>query len=455
MAPFDSVPTEIVAVITSYCDFDALVQLSLTCKRINAIVEPCLWSDIELHELGFHESSAEIKVPPPFRLPSQRGYHYGGRQNWPQNTELKAERLFMMLQTLHTRDQNQLKKLASRVKNLCTVINPHWLPDGFVVNNVISPYHLLPYFTNLETLEFHGDWDGGRDGQEINMPDIEAPPLAKLRFAKLFAYIPRPVAAYILRSGATLERLELGMLDRPISSSDFDDPFCLPLPEENLGDEDDPDWGSLSGDSVIPRPLGGFLPNDPLSLPKLKHLYLCQTSDCGNINVREYTWSTRAERASLDSWRELLLASSQTLETLVLEQRLGAEQGEMDACTEMEYLQYYTDGDENKTLVAMLEGIVFEQGAFPELRQVFLNGIAASFGSEGDPSESAPGTRFMRRLKEHNIRCEARRGKWCSFDSSYGSTFWADWTGFWTLDDWDKEEDDDDGPRWDTVLASV
>ncbi|KAK7432254.1 hypothetical protein QQZ08_001199 [Neonectria magnoliae] len=445
MASVESLPNEISAAIAHQCSFDALAQLSLTCKRLNAIAQPCLWSDIELHEQGFHESSAELKAPAPFKLPSQRAYHNGGEREWPQDTRIKAEKLFKMFQALHRHDETKLEELASRVKNLCTVVDPTWRPDADEADNPIPVWYLLPYFTNLETLELHGDWHI----TEETGSDIEGPPLAKLRFAKLHAYLPRAVGTYVLRSGAILERLELGMLDRPISTNlAYNSHF---RPEENLGKDGDSDYGSLSGDAVIPRPQGDFFPSSPVSLPNLRHLYLCKASKSGQLHTAyDYTLSSRAERAALETWREILLTSSPTLETLVLDHRPGAEYIENDTYTEAEYLREEKSGSGDVALVAMIEGVLFEKDAFPKLRQVYLNGLVVSHTSDGGPLDLVPGGRLMRRLQQRKVKCEARLGRWCFFDHDHGATDWATWDG-----DSDDDDDDDGEVKWDTVLASV
>ncbi|KAK7409254.1 hypothetical protein QQX98_008564 [Neonectria punicea] len=366
----------------------------------------------------------------------------GGDREWPQDTRIKAEKLFKMFQALHRHDETKLRELASRVKNLCTVVDPTWRSDADVVDNLLPVWYLLPYFTNLETLELHGDWDI----TEETGSDIEGPPLAKLRFAKLHAYLPRAVGTYILRSGAVLERLELGMLDRPISTNLANNPDFRP--EENLGEDGDSDYGSLSGEAVIPRPQGDFFPSSPVSLPNLRHLYLCKASKSGQLHpAYEYTLSSRAERAALETWREILLTSSQTLETLVLDHRPGAERIENDAYTEAEYLQE-ASGSGDVALVTMIEGVLFEKDAFPKLRQVYLNGLVVSHTSNGEPLDLVPSGRLMRRLQQRKIKCEARLGRWCFFDSDYGSTYWATWEG-------DSDDNGDEEVKWDTVLASV
>lgn len=192
---------------------------------------------------------------------------------------------------------------------------------------------------NLEILELHAEWPGAQ--YEPTPFDGNLPILSRLRFAKLFGYIPQDFARYvILGSALTLERLELGLLDRPVSQYWRKNQGAnCPLPSERVdrgmsvdhrfsqsvgadgevedsGDfdrdnEDDgdhssnadsngnsdrnssADYGSLNGedsetlDYLAPRPLGVLIPNASSSasgsgrqlfvtFPKLKHLYLCK-----------------------------------------------------------------------------------------------------------------------------------------------------------------------------------
>lgn len=202
MISLDSLPCEILFQI--FCDSSPqeLCRLSYTCKRLEAVAGTCLWSEIELHERGYHESSSELSEPPPFR-PNKRFYHGSKRNGLQSDMEERARKLFTSLQTLQTHDKERLKELTGRVKDLCTVLEPSWHPGHDGLSNFISVLNLVPYFTNLESLEIHGRPEGFKS-DDTPRPDISASPLSKLRFAKLFGYVPKPVATYILRSDTML-----------------------------------------------------------------------------------------------------------------------------------------------------------------------------------------------------------------------------------------------------------
>ncbi|KAK7416197.1 hypothetical protein QQX98_005394 [Neonectria punicea] len=453
----EAFPNELLVHITRFINYHDLARLNRTCKRLNAIVEPRIWTSIELHNAGYHESSQELNDPSPFIPISRRAYHstIGGRSGHRQ--EEKAKRLFKILQEYHAINQPRLKELCLRVKNLCTGVKCVWGRTRSDGEKKILLWYLLPYFTNIETLELHGD-NVYHQSWEQPVEEIVAAPLRFLRFAKLFAYIPREVVQWVTKSGPTLERLELGLLDRPISTSLSRNPRFKALAEEKFDQDSDDgsdvasDYGSLHGEAVIPRSLGGFLPNNIApDLPMLKVMYLLSPADSPDEDgFVEYTWSSRSEKASFADWRRLLLASSKTLETLVLEQRPGANYVEGDGMSEEEYVRVNQDGSINRTLVRLIEKLLADKDSFPALKRVYLYGFAVGENSKRQPSDTTPGGRLMLDLKRRGVHCEARLGKWCYFDSNPGYVFWCNW------DSRDNEDEKDDGTdKWDTLLAQV
>ncbi|SPJ74148.1 uncharacterized protein FTOL_03878 [Fusarium torulosum] len=440
MASFDSLPCEILFQIFRDSSSQELCRLSYSCKRLEAVAGTCLWSEIELHEKGYHESSSELSEPPPFR-PNKRFYHGSERVGLQSDIEERARKLFTLLQALHTHNKERLKELVGRVKSLCTVIEPSWHPGRDGSSNFISVWNLLPYFTNLESLEIHGRPDALK-WNNTPRPEISAPPLSKLRFAKLIGYIPKHVATYILRSDTMLERLELGILDAPIPSD----------VGIRLEDDQNRDRWEVNARSVVPRPLGDFFPDIPPSFPKLRHIYLCQPCNPhGDYFDQSDAWSISAEQACLETWRRLLSASSQTLETLVLEQRPGAGMEENEGFSEEEFLNTGISGAGNKAIVEVLGDSLIHKTAFRSLNQVYLYGFVAKSRARGRSTPETPGEWLMHGLERRGVSCEARRGKWCLFDQDTGVAPWAKWDG----EGVSNIHDGYMGIRWYTLLAKV
>ncbi|EKJ77668.1 hypothetical protein FPSE_02166 [Fusarium pseudograminearum CS3096] len=438
MTTIDSLPVEILFQIFHYSSPQELWCLSLTCKRLGLIASTCLWSDIELHEKGYHESSAEIVHPPPYRT-TPRPYNTSGRHGWHSDIYKRAEKLFTLLHNLHTNDEARLAQLAGRVRSLCTVIDPIWQSELDQRANTI--WNILPYFTRLESLELHGIPSTVHNGNVgIRLSVVQ--PLANLKFAKLFAYIPRDVATYVLRSNASLERLELGMLD---------DPKPGDIGIESVDNLNFTRQQTYRG-GVIPRSLGGFFPEYSPSFQKLKYIHFCQPCNSrGDYFNQMNAWSAYADKAALGSWKNILVASCQTLETLILDQRPGAGVEDNEGLSEEEFLNTGSSGLGNKGIIESLGSMLTSESELPRLSQVYLYGFVVRSPLRRRPSEETPGDILLHGLKRRGANCEARRGKWCLFDQETGKTSWAKWDG----DGCTNLHDEYMGVKWYTVMAKV
>ena len=281
--------------------------------------------------------------------------------------------------------------------------------------------------------------------------------------------MPPSIPTWALRAADTLERLELLMLDRPISTNMNDRGRFLPLPDERIshqedGEEEDneddddnaSDWGSLSGEAVIPRPLGGYLTSygdNELKLPKLKHLYLCQPSESDyEPSFDQYSWSTRAEKACYSDWKKILIAAMPTLSTLVLEQRPAADYIENDGIGEDEWMEQRTIPEASKKLLKMVRKVMEADKSQGSLQRVYLYGIFVGILDDGMPDPAEPSGKFMEFLQGRSVECEARLGQWCFFDKSDGRAMWDSFHG----DEEDEDmEDGDETMKWDGVMARV
>ncbi|KAF4974012.1 hypothetical protein FZEAL_9032 [Fusarium zealandicum] len=433
MATTDSLPGELIDIIFSNVTAHDLAQLSRTCKRLNRLAEPHLWTDIEFHHPSVHRLS-DTTQPLPMVPASCRFYHWGTYSG-----QWKAERLFEALLIFLSEDTNRLRRLCARVESICTTVRSK--------NDI---WQLLPYFTNLQAIELHGDYRYFDETEHTSF-DVAAPTLSKLRYAKLIGHVPVAVAAWILESGIDLERLELGMLDRGIGSKSTMGDDILRLPHDIYSPADQPTYGRLQGWAVIPRPLSGFLPRRDngacsLKLPRLRHLHLCQPSQ-SNLSARmvSYFWSTSAEVAAHLDWEQILLASSQTLETLVVEQRIGIEYGDGAVDDAEGFLRSDQEGLGSKRLMDVLEKVLTEE-ALPALKRVHLKGIVVGSNARGKPIGDVPGGHFMRLLEKMNVECDARLGEGCWFDGEDGAT---------ASSEWEVSTEDGDDPVEEELLARI
>ncbi|KAJ4275168.1 hypothetical protein NW764_010676 [Fusarium oxysporum] len=424
ISTMDSLPDEIVSIIITNATAHELTQLSQTCKRLNRLAEPLLWTNVEFHHHTFHKA-CDLKQPSPTISASQRFYYWDTEYSG----QCKAEKFFEMLQGLLFEDIGRLKQLCSRVESICTV-----------VRSKIDFWQILPYFTKVRALELYGDSSYFDQNEHISFCP-SAPTLSKLRYVKLDGSIPTDVAKWILESCSTVERLELGLLDKPIESrATMEDDFTR-LPEDIYSPPEDPTYGRLWGWAVIPRPLSGFLPfhkdATSLGLPRLRHLYLCQPSQ-SNLSARmvSYFWSTSAEVSAHKDWENILQASCETLETLSVEQQSGIEHGDGAVDDAEGFFRSDQDGLGSERLMDMLERALTER-KFPALKRVYLKGIVVGSKERGEPIGDVPGGRFMRFLQTKGITCEARLGEgyWFHGDDGMGPS--AEWDA--RDDDWEEE----------------
>ncbi|RBR06891.1 hypothetical protein FVER53590_11205 [Fusarium verticillioides] len=468
----DTLPSETQLQIFSQIAAHDLSTIARTSKRLNQIATPLLWNDIELHEEGYHESRHELKVPAPARDPARRPYHL--KQKWGngQGARMKASQFFEILQIMYRENPDRLQQITPRVRHLCTVIDPSWRPvneeDDSVDGEAIQVWHLLPYFSSLETLELYGDYYDSQEVEEQVSEILGSPP--KLRFLKLSGYMPREVPAWLLKAGDTLERLELDMLGRPISTYLSNDPHFTPLPCEKIntddGDASESDYGSLADDMIIPRPLGNIFTDYgdyKLKLPKLKHLFLGQPAEsCHTNDFATYSWSKRAESACYDDWLRILEASMKTLETLVLEQRPSADLIEGDGYSEDMWMEERAWSHASEILLDMVETVISSETNQLPLKRVYLYGMVVGLEEEGSSFLDFPAGKFMQFLKDRGVECEARRGRWCFFDRQSGSVDWCSWDAAEEDkeeegEDMDEDKDQDAKPKtkWDALLAKV
>lgn len=416
----EKLPDELLYFLTSLLSTHDITRLIRVSKRFHQLATPRIWRIIELHSKNRH-LSRDINYPAPDTPNSERPYFYSGRSY---DHTISAD-FFKTLDTIRKEDEHRFKLLAARVRGLCCEVTTSW--------------DMFPYFINLETLDLSCDSYVSHDFPVLI--ESETLPLPNLRFVSLFGYIPREFARWALRAGPTLERIELGMLDRPISGTIAYERSNYPLPEDKVLNSDgdpessneDSDYGSLDAEGVCPRPLGSFMPDSESTrnavFPLLKHLYLSQPSLCDYTDsVREYGWSSRAEAACLADWKELLLASSSTLEVLVLEQRPCAEDIERDSYSAAEFVLSNKAGVGSEKLVEMILECPSTESSFPHLKKVYLWGIAV--GTQDGcsisriPRDTTPGSKLMWFLQERGVACEARIGRWTVFEEANGELCW-------------------------------
>ncbi|KAL6915676.1 hypothetical protein FSST1_007171 [Fusarium sambucinum] len=456
MNRLQALPDEIKLNIFSRLPDHNLAQLARASKQLNNIVTPLLWTDIEFHTQDYHNYQY-----------IRQGPNYRSQPCIPQGVCLGSRRakvFFTMLQTLHAEDPVRLVHVAERVKHLCADVLAQWEPPTAHDECRIRVWEFLPYFSNLESLGLRGDFNDTWD--QVDPVQAITGPTPQLRSVKLSGYIPRSVPVWVLKAGNTLERLELAMLERPICSAWNRPTGSIPLfyekyrrydhnenseaeyddddngnDEDSYGDDGDENddeesvWGSLNGDVIYPRPLGGYLTSyaeNELKPPKLKHLHLCQPveAEC-YIDWDDFGWSKRAEKACYRDWKKILKASVPTLSTLILDQRPATLEGYDTDRDEEDWVPENTVMFASDTLMKMIHKVLENSGQGP-LEKVYLRGIAIPKGyGEPDLTESRarwlvdePVVWFLDLLGSRGIVWKEETGWQCNFNQDSGHAFW-------------------------------
>ncbi|KAI1256399.1 hypothetical protein MGN70_001523 [Eutypa lata] len=340
----EALPQELLLAILSYlCPHD-LALLARVARGIGGIATSLLWTDIELHQPGYHEHS---KRKAPERLaPVQRPQHCFFPSSPPGASEGSAKRAVNLFRTLNAllyeRDNSgdhRLRPVASRIRSLCTVLMAFYVADEEDQHQhqhqhqqhtapqlQLLTWRIFPHFANLENLELHGGWGlddprgvggwwwwgGEREGEEEQEGFDDNAVLPRLRSATLYGYLPRGLVRWILRCArSTLERLELGVLGEPKERGDYEDgndtywggfdapssdAFFAPRPlylclddeeerekEEGGGDEDEDEDEDGDGDGVEgkeQRRKKKKKKKETPTFPNLKYLHLCKPSEC-------------------------------------------------------------------------------------------------------------------------------------------------------------------------------
>ncbi|RKL01263.1 hypothetical protein BFJ70_g386 [Fusarium oxysporum] len=429
-------PHEVILEIISHMSGHDLTVLARVSKYLNHFVQPRLWTVIELHHASVHVPGRVCLRDKPKPGQSSRSLIFAERSR--QGT-LKAESFLMMFEPLSSgasgKDMERLKAVASRVRSLSLVLRG---------NFELKHWYLLQHLTNLTHLELHGSheflgWNYLYQENEstlLEQLDLPSAGPSTLRHVKLYGYIARSLAAWVLKTGVNLERLELGMLEGGVEIEDpasghrrRGEPWTpYHFYPANMMRVRNQEW------LPIPRPSSCFLPSEvqndqalEFSLPRLKHLHLCQPSR-GDDAIAEdmlYYWSVRTERPAHKSWREIVVASRLTLETLVLEQRIGVHKYTHKQDSEV-FIQPDPSGIGSEKLLDMV-GKLLTHHDFPALKHVELRGMFISTDKGDYPVSGSPVGDFMLLMRKNGVKCEARRGCMCWFDGDYGGAEWDAW----------------------------
>ncbi|OCK84547.1 hypothetical protein K432DRAFT_439995 [Lepidopterella palustris CBS 459.81] len=385
-------PIELFLNITSFLRHEDLSVLVRVSKAVHRVIQPLIWTNIELHPPEYHEKYDYLEA----RLEmgsTYRAYHAKRPgEEWQDafDYEQKSRSFVELCEYLLQSNPARLTELTTQVRSLCLVVDTYADEEP-----TRSCWNIFARFTNLESLEITGKWSWYN---EFVAFDGTASPLTKLRVARIYGYVPREFIQYVLCSGSSLTKLEIGTLDAPISSSRFGDdrlnsPPGYSDPYESDSDDEAVPFGfraedlalesdeeDLDENEVAPRPLI-WVPDslDQCQFLSLTSLWLCKPSEAhighGNWHYYTPTHSVRSDRRSLVDWVRLVRAVIPTLVNLTFEHRLVGPEIESESTTSKEFIEIYGYGPGDERFKELVLPMLEEEVSWPALKRLAFYGI--------------------------------------------------------------------------------
>ncbi|KAF1996706.1 hypothetical protein P154DRAFT_525404 [Amniculicola lignicola CBS 123094] len=391
-------PTELLLQVLTYLRTADLAGLLPVSKRFKKIIEPMVWSKIELHRPCFHEDYALLQLQP-LEEAVQRPYqHYRIRDvmmsvrfddqdSMKQDFDEKTSLFFRNFEAWYIAEDEKKKtraeELARLVKWLCLPVNGPWgLDPAFEFtpadeSKKSDPWNALAKMRNLEYLEISADWETYERAMPFNKD--AAPKMTRLKTVKLRGHLPKAFVRHVLRNGEGITELQLGILDKPLesaldevqekSSSESD---CEGEYQDEGEEEDDE---SIYDETMAPRGLACLTPDMILSFTSLTCLYLMRPAEGNEGIAREYySVSGPAERHVLREWAYLLRATRRTLTHLILDHRVIGDENAPDGTDNDTYMVFYCHGPGYYRFVNIVLPVLLED-EWPNLQSVKLFGI--------------------------------------------------------------------------------
>lgn len=375
-------PPEIFLQITSHLPHGDLFQLIQVSKSVQALVEPLLWREIELHRPHYHEDLAVDKcsIHRPYKYDVAHGLFGTAHQtHYLDQYYSKTARIFIK-KFENPSEEND--RLARHVRWLCLEVDMY--EDDSVERNC---WNALTQFVNLEYLEIHARWTSYNEVEQL---DAAAAPLEKLHTIKLRGFVPNYFVEYLLRRPSQIKELELAVLDNPIGSN-LHEPRENPPPDQPEVPEDfegmtDEEVNALDeleefdGEEIAPRPLL-CIPNTIVSQFKnLTHLWLCKpTNVYDGAELRDMFqdmyFSEPSDTKSFHEWANLLTATKDTLTHLTLEHRPTTGEIESDSTESDEFMRLRSEGPSYRRFREIVLPILLNPQGWSALKQITLIGV--------------------------------------------------------------------------------
>ncbi|KAJ7467284.1 hypothetical protein B0H11DRAFT_2284422 [Mycena galericulata] len=399
MSQLDSLANELRAHICSFQNHYNLTVLTRVNKSWRGLIEPMLYSQVELHRPGYHEYyryPSELDVTPHEHRNYDCGISLEYEGDW-----YAAERVYYFMKLFEDTAESdgghpraRREALAEHVRFLCLDFSLD--KDG---EHLVDPLGIFACFQNLGHLELVMNWPWNHRVWDAAVQAFVAKsrsPLVNLRMLRLRGYVPKEFVQYLCQGTTGIADLELAVLDRPIGSILCNERLN-PLPgwKHNKSEVDGDAWLDGEGDDevtaedsdaedfeheecIAPRALAALLGavDLPKQFPCLTHLRLCRPAESQNEGFQDVFVSVASDVAILKEWAALIRATRGTLQHLVLDQRPFAEEIEQDSTGDEEYLRGNPYGPGYDRFIKHALPALLEDGVeWPSLKSVHLHGF--------------------------------------------------------------------------------
>ncbi|KAF7337706.1 hypothetical protein MSAN_02244100 [Mycena sanguinolenta] len=408
MSALDSLANELRAHICSFHHHHDLTVLMRVNKSLRCLIEPMLYSRVELHSPGYHE---HYRYPNEVDIMPNEHRNYC-RERDPGDNDFHdsyaAERALSFMKLFEDSDESdghpraRGKALAEHVRFLCF--------DFYFDETLVDPLGIFACFQNLGHLELVMKWPTNEiwDTAVRTFVAKSRAPLNNLRTLRLRGYVPKEFVQYLCQGTTGITDLELAVLGRPIASLDDASDIVEDFEYEN---------------AYSPRALAALFGAVDLAkqFPCLTRLRLCRPTESLNDCVYNDFVSVVSDIAILKEWAALIRATRGTLEHLILDQRPFAEDIEQDSSDHRSYLIDYVYGPGYDRFAEHTLPALLEDGAdaeWPCLKSVHLHGF------DGPPQDDLMPQRLLAivspRFEPLGVDVRSNLGSWMLYDSSDG-----------------------------------
>ncbi|KAF2707477.1 hypothetical protein K504DRAFT_457968 [Pleomassaria siparia CBS 279.74] len=372
-SPIECLPNELSLLFTEYLLHGDLALLSRVSKHFQAIIEPILWTKVELHSPSFHEhyihkelQETEKALHRPYQFDHAVETEY--RSDRDSHHDKKALLFVNVLNNRHNSDPGRIRHLAGLVRWLCLpVANMYSEEDG------VGACSALASLANLEYLEISAFWNPPYKPVPFSaFPD----PLSKLRTLKLRGYVPGEFVSYVYQSASTITELELGLLVHPagLEMCQGAEEYLLSCARAEERDE--------SGKYVVY--VEAYMAPTIHQFTSLTRLYLCRPTPieedqdahffdfCG---FSDFPSIISSEFGVLDEWATLLQATRNTLVHVTLDHRPVGDEYEPRNTSNIEYMIENCHGDGYFQFVDTVLPVFLHEQDWPALQTIQLFGF--------------------------------------------------------------------------------